>query len=124
MNIKIWNNYDRSVFRLNPILNKTAERIRKRFSPEENKQLQKISREFCEEAGLEFVHNLKPGWENKLLKNGKVLSRDGRQELKTKEEIEAELLENGMVQFHHRRKNSSFNFIAKEVKKPAHLCWG
>jgi len=123
MYIKIWNNYDMGVYKVNPNMKKIAKKADEKFSPAKRKQLKKISQEFWEKVGMEFAHNLKPGWENKLLNSGLVLSKDGGQELKTKKDIEAELSSNGQVQFHHSRKNSSLNFIAKEVKKPTHLCW-
>ena len=128
MIIKNWNNHDMGVYKIHPNMKKVAKQIHEKLKKDKKneefiKNLKKISREFWEDLGLEFVHNLKPGWENKLLNNGRVLLRDGGQELKTKKEIQAEMSKNGQVQFHHRQKNNSLNFIAREVKKPAHLCW-
>jgi hypothetical protein len=119
MYIKIWNDHCMDVFEVNPKIKKSQTT---EFKPEEEKELKKIAKRFLEIMGLEFEHNLKRGWENKLLANGKILNRNG-DELKTKKAIRAELSEKGIVQFHHHKKNRSMNFINKEVKKPAHLCW-
>lgn len=119
MYIKIWNNRDMDVFRVSPKIKKSQTT---EFKPEEEKKLKKIAKRFLEIMGLEFEHNLKRGWENKLLANGKILDHKG-DELKTKKAIRAELAEKGVVKFYYKNKNHSMAFIAKEVKKPDHLCW-
>jgi len=122
MVIKVWNNYDMGVFRVHPDIKKMAEKTKEIFNPEELKELRKIAREFMEELGLEFVHNLTAGWERKILANGKVLTKSGRQELKTADEIKKAISENGEIQFLAHKKNSSLRFISS-IKKPAEKCW-
>ena len=97
MIIKVWNNHD---------------------CEEKKKRLLKNLMEF---AGIEYIHNLEKGWENKLLMNGSVLTNIG-DELKTKKEIKEEINRIGCIQFFHKKKNYSLAFI-KKIRKSAHLCW-
>lgn len=123
MIIKIWNNYDRGVYKITPKLRKWWKREGKNlFSPEERKQLRQISKELCEQTGLVFVHNLKRGWENKLLAVGEVLNKAG-QKLNSREDIFKSLSADGEIQFHYCRKNGSVGFINKNIKKTDNLCW-
>lgn len=122
MIIKVWNNHDWKVFKVMPVLGRFAEDIKSAFNKEEKRQLRKMAKIFAEETALEFVHNLKKGWENKVLKNGNVLSKSNNKVLKTKEEIQRALGSDGEIIFHSHKKNSSVLFI-KKIKKPAYLCW-
>lgn len=122
MYIKTWNGHDMGVFQVNPNLNKFYSReVKGHFSKEELAQLKKIARLFAEEMCLVFAHNLIRGWENKLLANGKVMTKSNRQ-LSSKDEILRALATDGQIEFHTYRKNSSCAFI-KELLKPAHLRW-
>lgn len=122
MVIKIWNNYDGGVYRINPGIKKMAPDIKARFSSRQIKRIRQIAKTFRDELGLEFKHNLVRGWENKILAAGRVLTEDGKQELKTKDEINKALAEKGEIQFFARRKNNSMRFI-KSITKPSHFCW-
>lgn len=125
MIIKVWNNYDKGVYQINPnikkIFKKQVGELKEIFSSEEIKELRQIAREFIEELGLVFEHNLVRGWENKLLAAGMVMT-EKKKILLTKEEIRQALSSDGQVQFHACRKNGSMAFI-KTIKKPKHLQW-
>lgn len=123
MFIKVWNSFDMGVFRVCPGLDskEIIQEIEKHFNPEQMKILKKIAKEFGEKLGLEFLHNLKRGWENKLLASAKVLTKRGDRELRTKEEITRSLSEDGEIQFFAHRKNGSMALL-KKLRKPAHLC--
>jgi hypothetical protein len=121
MIIKVWNNYDLGVYRINPLARKSLKKdMAKRFTPAVLKKIKAIVKEFMEQLGVEFKHNLKRGWENKLLAVGKVLTKNGNH-LTTKEEIGQALLNDGEIQFFHHQKKS-LSFITTILKSP-HLCW-
>ncbi len=120
MVIKVWNNYDMGVYRVD--IKKMGSDIKARFTSEQRRMLKQAAKIFWEKLGLEFEHNLARGWENKILAAGKVLTKDGTQELKTKDEIRKALSEKGEIQFLTHRKNGSLRFI-KTITKPKHLCW-
>jgi hypothetical protein len=122
MVIKVWNNYDRRVFRINPCIKKMRQDIEARFTLKQLKEIKRVAKSFREELCLEFEHNLKRGWENKILVAGKVFTKDGTQELKAKDEIRNALSEKGEIQFFASRKNGSIRFI-KSITKPGHLRW-
>lgn len=123
MIIKIWNNYDCGVYRVNSNIKKIFKKqIKKLFSPEQEKQLRQMAKELGEELSLVFEHNLHRGWENKILAGGTALDKDGKREFKTAQEIRRALSCDGQIQFHARRKNGSMSFIQK-IKKPVHLRW-
>jgi hypothetical protein len=123
MFIKAWNSYDLGVYRINQLKKDKAVKkyLEEIFPQKELKTIKRIAREFAEALGVEFVHNLKRGWENKLLAKGRVFSRGGT-ELKTKEEIKEHLSLNGEIKFQAFRKNGSIA-VVKALKRPAHLCW-
>lgn len=122
MYIKAWNGHDLDVFKITPNLKKFyTKEVKQLFSADEQKQLKKIARLFAEEMSLVFANNLKQGWENKLLNNGRVTTKSNRQ-LTSKEEIIRALDFDGQIKFHTYRKNGSAAFIEK-ILKPAHLHW-
>ncbi len=117
MIIKIWNSFDMGVFEINPRIKYFYKEIEQVFSEKERKQLKEITKIFAEEMTIEFVHNLKKGWENKLLKNGVVSASKNGNKLFTKEEIRKYLAEKGQINFSSRKKNGSCKFI-KTIRKP------
>jgi len=121
MIIKIWNNRDKGVYRVHVSPN-AAEDAKKMFSPKEQKELRRIGKELAEELVVVFVHNLRRGWERKILAAGKVSDKDGKRELKTFEEIKESLSSDGEIRFNARRKNGSLSFI-RSIGRPAHLQW-
>ena len=122
MYIKIWNNRDRSVFKITPSLKKFySKEIKQRLSREELSQIKKFARIFAEDMALVFVHNLKRGWENKLLANGEVTTKSNCR-LSSKEEIRRALDSDGEIQFHTYRKLGTCAFVRK-LLKPPHLRW-
>lgn len=122
MIIKIWNNWDGGVFRVNMNSKKAFKEVKEKFSPQEQKKLRQIAKEFAEELVVVFEHNLRRGWERKILVAGKVLSKNGKRELKIAQEIKEVLGCDGEIQFHARRKNGSLSFI-RSIERPAHLHW-
>ncbi len=122
MVIKVWNNWDGGVLKVNLDPDKSRSIIGEQFTPAEQKKIKKIAKEFAEQLGLEFVHNLKEGWEEELLRNGRVLSRDGTKKLTTKAEIEKELSAAREINFFAEKKFGSWAII-KELLKPKRLCW-
>lgn len=122
MVIKVWNNYDGRVFKINigpDGLRDLAEKSK--FTPQEQRMVKKIAKEFAEQLGLEFVHNLKEGWEGELLRTGRVLSRNGTKKLTTEAEIKEELSTAGEINFLAEKKFGSWAII-KKLRKPKHLC--
>ncbi len=122
MIIKIWNSSDMGVYRIDPCIKKMGQDIKVRFIPRQIRELKQAAKIFWEKLGLEFEHNLVRGWENKIIAAGKVLTKDGKKELKTKDEIKKALSEKGEIQFFAHRKNGSMRFI-KSITKPKHRCW-
>ncbi len=122
MIIKVWNNWDGGVFKITPGLDKFQSIVEKEFTSQEQEMLKKIAKKFAEELGLEFVHNLKEGWEDELLRTGRVLSRDGTKRLTTKAEIEKELSAAREINFFAEKKFGSWAII-KKLLKPKRLCW-
>ena len=120
MVIKVWNNHDLGVFRINPTVKKIVSPVR--FSPKVRKQLKKAAKMFMEKLGLEFEHNLARGWEKKILIAGRVLDKYGRRELKNIQEIKEELGERGEVQFFSHQEGKSFKFI-DSIRKPKEKRW-
>lgn len=122
MIIKAWNSYDMSVFKINhAALAKLLKDTKEKFTDGETKQLRQIEKEFGEKLGLEFSHNLKRGWEGKLLNEGRVLDRKGK-ELITVKEVKAAFQRDGKIEFFAYGKFKSLSIVEK-LKKPAHLCW-
>lgn len=122
MYIKVWNNHDRSVLKITPSLKKFYfKEVKRCLSKEELSQIKKFARVFAEDMALVFIHNLKRGWENKLLANGEVTTKSNCR-LSSKEEIGRALDSDGEIQFHAYRRFGSCAFI-KELLKPAHLRW-
>lgn len=120
MLIKQWNNRDYRVYRITPELKKFfSKKIKQNLSKDELKEIKKIAKFLAEEISIVFEDNLKKGWENQLLINGRITTKSNRQ-LATKEETNRALLLDGEIQFHSYRKNGSCAFI-KKLLKPAHL---
>lgn len=124
MFIKNWNNYDYGVYKVNkPALNIWWKKEGKKlFSPKDIKEIRQIAKEFAEKLLVEFVHNLRRGWQNKILAAGRVTNRYGK-ELTTREEIDSALSNDREIEFHSHRKNGSYNFIRKNCMKAGHLRW-
>ena len=122
MFIKVWND-DGGVFRICPGLDskEMREEIEKHFTEKEIVTIKKMAKKFSEELGLEFLHNLSRGWENKLLAGARVLPKRGNGELETKEAIRKALSEDGEIQFFAHIKNGSMALL-RGLRKPAHLC--
>jgi len=121
MVIKVWNNWDGQVFKINISSDGFKNIFREELTPEEQKMFEKIKKKFVEELCLEFVHNLKEGWEEKLLQAGRVLSRYENKKLTTKAEIKKELTATGEINFFAEKKFGSWKII-KKLRKPKHLC--
>jgi len=120
MRIKVWNNYDRQIFKVTPHIQKFFKKyIKNNLSKEELKQIKEAAKLLKEMIGVEFEHNLNPGWENKLLKGGEALTESGKK-LNSKEQIQKALANDGEIQFTAHKNTCAF---IKKLRKPAHLCW-
>jgi hypothetical protein len=124
MFIKAWNNHDGGVYQINKAAIGAAykQRLEKIFTKEQISELKQIAREFQEELGLVFVHNLKKGWEQRILEGGKVFASYEKKELKSAAEIKAVISEKGQIEFIAHKELSSWKFIQKFLK-PAKERW-
>jgi len=122
MIIKAWNSYDMGVLQVNRNALKSIEKeIREKFTKEQIRELRQMAKEFGEQRSLEYAHNLKRGWEKKLLNEGRVLDRRGT-EITTVQQVKDIFRRDGQIQFFAYNKGKSLKVI-DSLKKPAHLCW-